>query len=167
MTKSQLGALIRGLVPALRDYIAASQQPIHERLTTLETQERLVGAVGPVGPAGKDGKDGTLAGLTFEQLDERSWRFVLADGTPLATFFAPIVLDQGVYQAERTYAKGDGVTYAGSFWIAQDATREKPGLGATKWRLAVKAGRDGREGKGTQGPAGPQGPRGESGRDYR
>jgi integrin beta 3 len=82
-------------------------------------------------------------------------------------FKSPIVLDRGVYQAGRTYEKGDGATYGGSFWIAQDATSEKPGDGATKWRLAVKAGREGREGKpGKDGGPGPKGEKGDPGRNF-
>lgn len=130
------------------------------------------GAVGERGQNGQDGapgRDGTLEGARLEQVDERTWRLLRADGTPLSgVHTTPAVLDRGVYQAGRTYAKGDGVTFGGSFWIAQDATSEKPGDGATKWRLAVKAGRAGKDG--APGPAGERGARGEKGepgRDYR
>jgi hypothetical protein len=45
------------------------------------------------------------------------------------------------------YRKGDGVTWGGSFWIAQkDAPEGRPGL-SDDWRLAVKKGRDGRDGR--------------------
>lgn len=130
------------------------------------------GAPGMVGEKGQDGapgRDGTLEGAGLEQIDERAWRLVRADGAPLSGVVkTPSVLDRGVYQAGRTYEKGDGVTFGGSFWIAQDVTSEKPGDGATKWRLAVKAGREGREGKpGKDGMSGPKGERGEPGRDYR
>jgi len=112
------------------------------------------GERGEQGLHGKDGRDGTLEGARLEQIDERSWRLVRADGSALpGVFKAPSVLDRGVYQAGHRYEKGDGVTYGGSFWIAQDETSDKPGDGATAWRLAVKHGRDGREGKeGKQGP---------------
>lgn len=130
------------------------------------------GAPGERGEKGQDGapgRDGTLEQAGLEQVDERTWRLVRADGTPVSgEFHAAVVLDRGVYQAGRTYEKGDGVTFGGSFWIAQDATSEKPGDGATRWRLAVKAGREGREGKpGKDGASGPKGDRGEPGRDYR
>jgi hypothetical protein len=46
-------------------------------------------------------------------------------------------------------------------WIAKADTEERPGAGATSWRLCVKAGRDGKSGP--QGPQGPLGPRGEKG----
>ena len=171
MTKQELGALVRGLIPGLQAYLAASLDPLHERIAALEA---AVGQPGPTGPAGKDGKDGapgrdgTLEGASLEQIDDRTWRLVRADGTPLIGVLGlSVPLDCGVYQASRTYQKGDGVTYAGSFWIAQAETREKPGDGVTKWRLAVKAGREGREGKpGKDGGQGPQGPRGEPGRNF-
>lgn len=126
------------------------------------------GKVGEKGADGAPGRDGTLEGASLDQIDARSWRLVRADGTPLTGVFkAPVVLDCGVYRAGVTYEKGDGVTFGGSFWIAQDATSEKPGDGATKWRLAVKAGREGREGKpGKDGAPGPRGEKGESGRNY-
>jgi hypothetical protein len=63
----------------------------------------------------------------------------------------PIVRDLGVWR-EGTYRKGDGVTWGGSFWIAQDETTDKPdGPGGKGWRLAVKKGRDGKDGPG-KGP---------------
>ena len=125
--------------------------------------------LGVPGKDGADGRDGTLEGARLEQLDDRSFRLVRdADGSPLpGVFTSPVVLDRGVYQAGRTYAKGDGVTFGGSSWIAQDATHEKPGDGATKWRLAVKAGREGREGKpGKDGERGPKGEKGDPGRNF-
>lgn len=56
-----------------------------------------------------------------------------------------VVLDRGIYKSETTYQPGDGVTWAGSFWIAQEETTEKPD-GGKGWRLAVKRGRDGKDG---------------------
>lgn len=188
MTRADLSALVRGVAPVLREYMAIVQAK----------DRGLDGAIGPAGAEGKSGRDGqpgipgrdglrgekgdtgadgaagavgrdgTLEGASLEQVDERSWRIVRADGTPLAGLFKNhATLDRGVYQAGRTYEKGDGVTYGGSFWIAQDATNEKPGDGATKWRLAVKAGRDGREGKpGKDGGPGPKGDRGDPGRNF-
>lgn len=130
------------------------------------------GAVGERGEKGLDGapgRDGTLEAMQVQQIDERSWRLVRADGTaiPGDVLHFATVLDRGVYQAGRTYEKGDGATYGGSFWIAQDATSEKPGDGATKWRLAVKCGRDGKDGKqGPEGSRGPTGAKGDPGRNY-
>lgn len=56
-----------------------------------------------------------------------------------------IPLDAGVYSDNSQYQKGDGVTYAGSFWISQkDSPEGRPGS-SDDWRLSVKRGRDGRE----------------------
>lgn len=190
MTREELTAVVRGLTPVLKDYLAVM----------LAKERGLDGAQGPAGPEGKPGRDGqpgipgrdgqrgekgdpgvngqdgapgrdgTLEALRVKRLDDRTWGLVRADGTaipgdPLAF---DVVLDRGVYRAGVTYAKGDGVTFGGSFWIAQDATSEKPGDGATRWRLAIKKGADGREGKpGRDGGIGPKGEKGDPGRDYR
>jgi len=169
---------------------------LYVRVTQLEVKERgLDGAVGPQGPpgppgrdgmsvvgppgrdgkdaVGKDGKDGA-DGLGFDDLEvchdgERvvTFRFIRGDRIKESAVTFPIVLDRGVYQAGRMYEKGDGVSHASSFWIAQGPTAEKPGSGATKWRLAVKAGRDGADGKpGPQGVMGLKGEKGDPGRNY-
>jgi collagen type III alpha len=183
MTGLELRAVIRGLLPTL--------QQLHARVVRAEA---LAAIPGPAGPAGRDGqpgvpgrdgapgdrgekgldgaagRDGTLETLHVEQVDDRTWHLLRADGTaiPGGVLKFATVLDRGVYVAGTAYEKGDGVTWAGSFWIAQDATDEKPGEGRTKWRLAVKAGREGREGKpGKDGTPGPKGDRGDPGRDYR
>ena len=57
------------------------------------------------------------------------------------------VLERGIFKAGEQYEKGDGVTWAGSYWIAKkDAPEDKPGEG-NGWRLAVKRGRDGKDGR--------------------
>lgn len=54
----------------------------------------------------------------------------------------PIVVDKGAHSLEVAYLKGDGVSYSGSFWIAQkDNPEGRPGTNSD-WRLAVKKGRD-------------------------
>jgi hypothetical protein len=61
----------------------------------------------------------------------------------------PIVIYRDVWRAEnddgsqKFYERGDCVTWAGSLWIAQERTSEKPD-GGKGWRLAVKKGRDGK-----------------------
>jgi collagen type III alpha len=73
-----------------------------------------------------------------------------------------IVLDRGVWR-EGGFKKGDGVSFGGSFFIAQEDTADKPET-SKAWRLAVKRGRDGRDGKnGDTGPQGLKGDRGEPG----
>ena len=47
----------------------------------------------------------------------------------------------GVWSADvDSYSAGDAVTHSGGLWIAKAATRDRPGQGATAWRLAVKSG---------------------------
>lgn len=113
------------------------------------------GSVRDLGPVvGKDadpaqpGKDG----LGFEDMTEE----LADDGRTIVRRYArgdqvkefrhslAVVLDRGVYKAGGIYEAGDGVTWAGSFWIAQEKTTEKPDSGQG-WRLAVKRGRDGKD----------------------
>jgi collagen type III alpha len=75
-----------------------------------------------------------------------------------------IVLDRGVWR-EGQFKKGDGVTWAGSFFIAQRDTDAKPEGPESGWRLAVKRGRDGKDGK--AGEKGERGGEGRPGRDGR
>lgn len=63
----------------------------------------------------------------------------------ISEFYIPVVLDKGVYREGVVYVKGDGVTYGGSWFIAQkDSPDGKPGLGGD-WRLSVKRGQDGKD----------------------
>lgn len=59
-------------------------------------------------------------------------------------FTIPCVLDAGFFKEGQTYETGDGVTFGGSYWIAQKATGAKPEVGSESWRLAVRRGRDGK-----------------------
>jgi len=118
------------------------------------------------GKDGRDGSNGTLDNLKVVQSeDHRIVTLCFKDsGAPVdgGVLRFPVVLDRGVFKSETPYVAGDGVTWGGSWWIAQaDTTGQKPGDGATAWRLAVKAGRDGKPGRdGTAGPEGKQGPAG-------
>lgn len=116
-------------------------------------------------PAGRDGKDG-FDGVGFDDLDlvhdERGVFLRFVKGENVKEFRLPIVVDRGVFKAGQTYNKGDGTTWGGSFWIAQEETTEKPDSGKG-WRCAVKRGRDGRDGK--DGERGPEGQKGDPGKD--
>lgn len=58
----------------------------------------------------------------------------------------PAIIDKGVYSTKGAYEQGDGVSYAGCFWIAKcDDPKGVPGSGETDWRCAVKRGRDGKD----------------------
>jgi hypothetical protein len=97
---------------------------------------------------GRDGADGfSLDDLQIEQRDERTVviRFVRGDLKREHTLRLGCPLDQGVFRDGETYQHGDGVTFGGSWWIAQkDSPQGKPGMSAD-WRLAVKKGRDGKD----------------------
>lgn len=109
-------------------------------------------------PRPKDGKDGDPGadGLGFDDLDgvldsDKGFLLRFSRGEQVKEFRLPTLLDRGVYKPGTLYVKGSTVTAQGSLWIAQADTREKPGDGATSWRLAVKKGRDGQDLRG--GPA--------------
>jgi collagen type III alpha len=84
----------------------------------------------------------------------------MTDGaTTVKQLTVPLAIDRGVYDEAATYQRGDGVTWDGSWWIAQRAAAaaEKPGA-SDAWRLAVRKGRNGRDGlKGEPGQRGAQG----------
>lgn len=97
---------------------------------------------------GMDGKDGfSLDDLQIESRDERTLvlRFVRGELVREHVVGLHHPLDRGVFREGADYLKGDGVTFGGSFWLAQkDAPEGKPGT-SPDWRLAVKKGRDGRD----------------------
>lgn len=170
MNTAQLGALMRGIAPALRDAIAGATAPILERMASFETRLESL-PPGPPGPAGTPGKDGVPGkdGLGVGDLDvaydgERSFtlRWTAGDRVVERSFTVPVVLDRGVFTAGKSYVPGDAVSYQGSVWIAQGETGDQPGT-TKSWRLAVKHGRDGRNGK--DGDRGPEGPAGRNGLD--
>jgi hypothetical protein len=57
----------------------------------------------------------------------------------------PQFSDAGVFQEGKAYRQGEGVTFGGSYFLAQrDVPLGKPGESAD-WRLIVKRGRDGKD----------------------
>ncbi len=198
MRKIEIAAIVQGLAPLLRAFadrlaaVEAKERGLDGRPG--ETGPR--GPDGPEGPPGRDGRDGVIGrsgadgldgkdganglhgkdgadGLGFDDLEpvydevgRLSLRFTRGD--VVKTFRVPGFVDRGVWKDGLAYETGDGTTFGGSFWIARAATTQKPGDGATAWRLAVKVGREGREGKpGANGGPGPKGDPGTPGRDYR
>jgi hypothetical protein len=105
--------------------------------------------LGPVvGTDGKPGETFELDDFDIVPLDDgRTFKFCFTRGAAMHSFeFAfPVILDRGVYVAERQYVEGDAVTWGGSIWIAQRATDTKPDSPESGWRLAVKRGRDGKD----------------------
>lgn len=108
---------------------------------TLETIQKAADKI----PAPKDGVDGFgLEDLTFsDDGDGRlTFRFERGDLVKEHTMRLPRFVDRGVFRETEAYQKGDGVTWGGSFFIAQkDDPQGKPGQ-SNDWRLAVKKGRD-------------------------
>lgn len=120
----------------------------------------LPGEKGDRGNDGRDAADVALIRYYIFELIETTVRDKLqgatitsADGgrTLRAALFGSVheiktavVLDAGVWIAERTYVAGDAVSHGGSLFIAQQETGEKPGK-SDHWRLAVKRGNDGRD----------------------
>ena len=116
--------------------------------------------LGPViGRDGRDGVDGERGEAGFSLTDfDTDWkpeekalvlRWTAGETTYNHELFVPYVRDVGVWTEGRSYLQGDGVTWAGSFWIAQEDTADKPDIGKG-WRLAVKRGRDGKDFAGPQ-----------------
>ncbi len=103
----------------------------------------------PKAKDGVDGKDGIgFDNLSVEQLDERNCvvRFTLGAIVKDFPIKLSALIDQGVWsESETEYLKGDGVSWGGSFFIAQkDAPEGEPGT-SPDWRLAVKRGRNGND----------------------
>lgn len=100
---------------------------------------------------GMDGWECIVDGLDAVEIEMTGDREItvktrLSSGREVAKSFAvPVVLDRGVFKDGTAYKTGDGVTWAGSFWIAQRDTSEKPDASNSGFRLAVKRGRDGKE----------------------
>lgn len=100
-------------------------------------------------PKPKDGKD-ALEVKDFDIVlgdDMRTLTVSLKAGEQVVqkSIKIPAIIDRGVHSDEKEYSHGDGVTYAGSFWICQkDRPQGKPSS-SEDWRLAVKKGRDGKE----------------------
>jgi hypothetical protein len=103
-----------------------------------------------------------IADIGIEQGDDkRSFGIAckLTDGSVLVkTFSMPVQIYRGVYKAGVDYEQGDTVTWDGSNWHAEQATKEAPGGASRSWVLITKRGQDGKAGlNGAQGPAGPTG----------
>lgn len=104
-------------------------------------------------PAPKDGKDGRDA-IDVEgfdmSLDGRDLTVSLKRGDAVIaskSIRVPGFEDRGVYRDTEQYEKGDGVSFGGSFFIAQKDYPEGKPEQSRDWRLAIKKGRDGKDGR--------------------
>src|SRR5215467_9963757 len=117
-----------------------------------------IGAKGERGPKGDTGRNASDLTLLQEYVTEQIERTLKAakittpDGgrtlcwslsDTVYEIKTAIVLDVGVWKDGTTYVAGDGVTFGGSFFIAQTTTTAKPAT-SQDWRMAVRAGKDGR-----------------------
>lgn len=141
---------------SVRDYVRRQSEPFLARLDDIEARGPIKGEKGDAGEPGRDGRDGVNAkGVPgrdgrdgFDDLDleakdgGRIVRVVLRSGetTVSKEIRLGVLLDRGVWKQGR-YERGDGVTYGGSYWIAQADTEATPSS-SPDWRLAVKKGRD-------------------------
>jgi integrin beta 3 len=101
-------------------------------------------------PGRVDGRDGLgIEDLALEYDGERTVTLVFARGAirKELSFQWPGQLYRGVFDAGRSYARGDTVTLHGSMYHCNSATLAHPGDGSGDWTLCVKHGRDGRSGR--------------------
>jgi collagen type III alpha len=99
------------------------------------------------GEKGKDGSDG----FGFDDMDacvledDRTIEFSFRRGEEekAFTFKWPTTIYRNVYRDGEQYEPGDMVTWAGSLWHCDVATKDKPGT--ESWTLAAKKGRDGKD----------------------
>jgi hypothetical protein len=106
--------------------VGAQLQDVRARLASLEAK-----AIG-------------LADIDLRVSEEGAF-LVVSGGEERKEFRLPIVIDRGVFKNGVEYHQGDGVTWGGSFWIAQRDTKSKPDSGDGAWRLSVKKGRDAKD----------------------
>lgn len=115
-------------------------------------EKGIDGRDGRDGTDGKDGRDGfDLEAFDCQPIDERTLELTFTGAGQVHRYELefPVIIDRGVYKADETYKRGDGVTWGGSWWIAQVETAQKPDSTDSGWRLAVKKGRDGKDAKAT------------------
>jgi hypothetical protein len=90
----------------------------------------------------------TLEGLTLRAVDggrQLVLEIPRAGHEPVtAAIQTETVIDRGVWQPGVKQA-GDGVTWKGSYWVAQRETAKKPDDADSGFRLMVRKGRDGRD----------------------
>jgi len=144
-------AIDLALAPLVARVAAIEARPIVPGRDGRDGAPGQPGGDGADGVNGKDGADGLgIHDFDFTYDGERTHTISFTrDGVVVrqVSWSVPYVLDRGVYQAGKTYVRGDGVTLGGSFFIAQQTTDARPESGGGGWRLAVKRGAEGKAGR--------------------
>ena len=128
---------------ALDRHIAALEKALIEESTRDELHAKAVAAKAAVGDRTAEIVAAFMDGIAPVIRD-----YVAGVVLPVAISvkkLRPALVDAGDFEPGRGYAAGNGVSYKGSYWIAQRETAVAPSsLGSnTDWRLAVQRGRDG------------------------
>lgn len=138
----------------------------------------VVGADGKDGAPGRDGFG--FDDLQFDYDGERTvtLRFIRSDQSKEFAVRLPVPIDRGPWREGERYERGDGVSWSGSFWIAQEDDPGRPEQdkgwrlsakagqkGASAYNIATRLGFSGSEREWLASLKGPKGDKGDSGRD--
>jgi hypothetical protein len=149
--------LAAALLPAEEGVLSPLKQVVADYIKAFppaagrDGQPGVPGAPGRDGKDGLDGKDGAagLDGLGFDDIEVRhdgeralTIAFVRGEAKKEFTVDVPAIIDRGVWR-DGPHKAGDGVTWDGSWFVAQKDTDKRPGTPDSGWRLAAKRGRDG------------------------
>ena len=115
---------------AISQAIGIATAPLLARIAALERRRGSVG----------------LDDVAFVDTGEKCLLRLTRNGR-VQDIVVPIPIDRGVHKPGTKYFRGAMVTSQGSLWCAQADTAERPGDGATSWRLTSKRGKDGRDGR--------------------
>lgn len=151
MTPEELAAIVNGMTPVIRDYVARMVGPLAHRMTVAETQLAAVvsqtTAVGPLrervavletrapvpGPPGAPGQDGVdglgYDDLAVEQVDETTVtiKAIRGDHTRvIGSVTFPVARFTGDYEVGRAYTPGQWVRTKSAIWHCRVATTLAP-----------------------------------------
>ena len=146
--RERLGALERRVTD---DTLSKELGTLRERVAVAEVRAPVPGPPGRDGVNGKDGADGFGFDDVEEVIEDEGrtviHRYTKGEKVKEFAYKTAVEIYRGVYIEGKTYDRGDGVTWGGSEWHANDTTTTKPGDGSKAWTLKVKRGRDGKDGR--------------------